>query len=201
MAYSNDKDYNIKTGQKAIFDFSIGADPEFVMVDNKSLMDKNILRDGDIFGIDGNGVSFEVRPDPSLSPLEVTHNIRSIFVRQCLKNPKFMEYDWFAGSFQREYPLGGHIHFGIKENVINPKKAANILSQYVGAITVLIEEYDQGCRRRQDHHGYGQIEDTRPKSYGFEYRTPASWITSPIVASAILCLAKVVMFEALNNDK
>ncbi|MEK6882062.1 MAG: hypothetical protein AABY22_20770, partial [Nanoarchaeota archaeon] len=33
------------------------------------------------------------------------------------------------------------------------------------------------------------------------YRTPGSWITSPYIAAAILCLGKTVMFESLNNTK
>ncbi|MEK6881395.1 MAG: hypothetical protein AABY22_17360, partial [Nanoarchaeota archaeon] len=33
------------------------------------------------------------------------------------------------------------------------------------------------------------------------YRTPGSWITSPYIAAAILCLGKTIMFESLNNMK
>lgn len=199
-----EKNVNIKTG--AIFDFSMGADPELVVKDGKTVLGEKILTEADEFGIDGNHYWFEIRPEPSTSPLQVAENIRSIMVRQCLKKPKFFDYDWFAGSFSSnpngDYGLGGHIHFGIKAERIDPKRAANILSQYVGAATILLEDREQGLKRRQFKNAkYGGIEDQREKPYGFEYRCPSSWITDPRIATATLCLAKAVMFEALNNDK
>jgi hypothetical protein len=191
---------------KAVLDFSMGADPEFVMKDGKNVLGEKILSENDEFGIDGNHFWFEIRPEPSTSPLEVASNIRSAMVRQCLKKPKFFEYNWFAGSFSSnpngEYGLGGHIHYGIKENQIDFKRASNILSQYVGAVSILLEDRAQGLKRRTGNNAkYGGIEDFRPKNYGFEYRCPSSWITDPKVAASILCLAKIVMFEVLNNDK
>jgi hypothetical protein len=200
----SEKNVGIKTG--AIYDFTMGADPELVVKNGKTVLGEKILTEHDEFGIDGNHYWFEIRPDPSTSPLEVANGIRAIMVRQCLKNPKFFEYDWFAGSFASnpngEYGLGGHIHFGIKNERISGKIAAHLLSQYVGAVTVLIEDREQGLKRRQFKGGkYGFIDDQREKPYGFEYRCPSSWITDPKVTAAVLCLAKAVMFEALNNDK
>lgn len=192
---------------KAIIDFSMGADPEIVIKDGKTVLGEKILNpQEDEFGIDGNHYWFEIRPDPSRCPLEVANNIRSVMVRQCLKKPKFYEYDWFAGSFAENpnggYGIGGHIHFGIKENRIAFQQAAIILSQYVGAATILLENREQGLKRRQFKNGqYGHWEDFRPKPYGFEYRCPSSWMTDPKVAVAVLALAKTVMFEALNNDR
>lgn len=200
-----DKDVNVRTG-RAIFDFTMGADPELVIKDGKTVLGEKILTEQDEFGIDGNHYWFEIRPDPSTSPLEVANGIRAIMVRQCLKKPQFFNYDWFAGSFNSnpngEYGLGGHIHFGIKANKIDPSEASCILSQYVGAVTLLIEDREQGLKRRKFKNGqYGFINDQREKPYGFEYRCPSSWITDPRVAAAILCLAKTVMFEILNNDR
>jgi hypothetical protein len=207
MSSINQKNINIKTFS-AVRDFTMGADPELIIKQGTEILNKHILQEGDEFGIDGNGVLFEARPDPDLSPLAITQNIRGIFVRQCLRNPKHLDYDWFAGSAHGGYTLGGHIHFGIKEDVIAPLEATRILSQYVGAITMLLEDTEQGKIRRRHKGGpnqmvgyYGHIEDWRPQSFGFEYRTPASWITSPYVTAAVLCLAKVVMYEVVNNDK
>jgi hypothetical protein len=194
----------IKTGEyKPVVDFTMGADPEFLVVDKKVVVKGNeILKEGDDFGVDGNGVLFEIRPEPSTSPLEVTNNVRQAMVRQCIKNPKFLDFDWYAGSFQRDFGIGGHIHFGIKDNLIDFPNASNILAQYVGAASILLEDREQGlCRRKWKNGQYGHHIDFRPQPYGFEYRCPSSWITDPKVSAAIMCLAKVVMFEALNNNK
>lgn len=198
-----EKHINVKTGAPAIRDFTMGADPELILTEGKAALKGNaILKEGDEFGIDGNNTCFEIRPDPSTNPLEITNTMRGIMVRQCLKNPKFLELDWFAGGFQREYSIGGHVHFGIKENIIDFARASNILSQYLGAATILIEDREQGLKRRQYQNGkYGHIEDFRPQPYGFEYRAPSSWLTAPYVAAAVMCLSKTVMFEVLNNDK
>jgi hypothetical protein len=198
-------DISIKSS-KPIFDFTMGADPELVVKDGATVLGDKILTEYDEFGIDGNHYWFEIRPDPSKSPLEVANNIRSIMVRQCLKRPAFLNYDWFAGSFASnpngDYGLGGHIHFGVKGDRISPDTAALVLSQYVGAATLLIEDRDQGLKRRHFKGGkYGFINDQREKPYGFEYRSPSSWLTDPKVTIAVLCLAKTVLFELLNNDK
>jgi hypothetical protein len=197
-----EKNINITT-KKSFLDFTQGSDPEFTIVksDLKTVVAaKGELNADDELGHDGNGVTFEARPEPSTNPIEHVNNIRGIFARQVLKNPKFLDYHWLAGSHNYGFPMGGHIHFGIKEKQFSPRVAANTLSQYVGLITLLLEDKKEGLLRRKNS-GYGEMEDYRVQSYGFEYRTPSSWLVCPYITTAILCLAKVVMFECLNNDK
>jgi len=193
-------------------DFTIGADPEFLIFDenNEIIAADKWGNEEDNFGADAGDINFEVRPTPSYSPLEVVNNIHEIFLQQIFKESKFANvYSWKAGSYfsphrsfyDNGYPLGGHIHFGTK-GIIAGRDSTKILSQYVGACSILIEDRKEGQKRRageEEYYCYGQPNNFRTQNYGFEYRTPSSWITSPYVAAAILCLAKTVLFEVINN--
>lgn len=184
---------------KEEFDFTIGADPEFCCVDGRTLIESAAYTNNqDPFGCDGNGVTFEVRPEPSKCPLEVVGNIHDIFARKCHSDKQFLRFNWKAGSYYADCPLGGHIHFGISNRRIPFEISARVLDNYVAAITLLIEHKNQGLRRRE---AYGRMSDIRPQDWGFEYRTCSSWITSPYVAAAVLCLSKTVMYEIANNPQ
>ena len=43
--------------------------------------------------------------------------------------------------------------------------------------------------------------DYRVQPWGLEYRSMSSWLSSPYIASAMLCLSKTVMYEMVNNSK
>lgn len=185
----------------AEFDFTMGADPEFCCVDGRTLIESGAFTNGqDQFGCDGNGVTFEVRPDPSPDPLVVVANIHDIFSRKIHSTKEFARYNWKAGSFYADCALGGHVHFGIPNKKVPTATCANVLDNYFGAISLLIEHKGQGLRRRQEGR-YGRPGDTRPQTWGFEYRTCSSWVTSPYVSAAMLCLAKTLMYELVNNPK
>lgn len=187
-----------------VIDFTIGADPEFLCVDNRgrTVPSSSALADSnnDEFGCDGNGTTYELRPEPSRNPMKIVNNIRDIFIRQTIEQPKFLGYKWIAGSWHNRYPLGGHVHFGLTKNQIDHPTAVNFLDHYVGLISLLLENPVQGRRRRSD--GYGHMGDMRnDHDWGFEYRPMSSWLSSPYVAAAMLCLSKTVMFEVMNNPK
>ncbi len=180
-------------------DFTIGADPEFCCIDsnNRRVTAEELYSNG--FGADGSTYSFEARPEPSKDPLAVVRSIREILVSHLIANPKFHNYKWIAGSCvpAKDIPIGGHIHFGTFD--CNAVYATEYLSEYVGAISLLLENKSEAIKRRQ-FHGYGAKDDVRNQDYGFEYRTPASWLTSPYIASGILCLAKIVLFQFINKE-
>lgn len=184
-----------------VFDFTIGADPEFAIVNrnNRVIQAGDYFSDdnGEQFGCDGNGITFEVRPDPSKEPLQVVNNIHDIFVRQVIAEPEFLKFKWLSGSFQHGYPLGGHVHFGISNRHVSHEVAVNFLDHYVGLISLLLEVKRDGKRRRDDD--YGSMGDYREQEWGFEYRPMSSWLSSPYIAAAMLCLSKTVMFEVMNN--
>jgi hypothetical protein len=191
--------------RRNIIDFTIGADPEFMMLDAKGAAVRanyfcsEIRESASIheLGADGCGVTFECRPSPSPNPIQIVNNLHNIFIGHCARHPKLLGYRWLAGSYQAGQPLGGHIHFGVSNRRIGAKTGSHLLSQYVGAMSILVEDKEEGKIRRSTE--YGGMVDYRVQSYGFEYRTPSSWLTSPYVSAAFLCLAKTVIWEAVNN--
>ena len=162
--------------------------------------------EGDIkseFGLDGvTGASktCEVRTVPSQNPLEIVNSIHQVFKRKVSSHPKTLGYDWYAGSFRLQ-PLGGHIHFGLTKHDIDFGTANKIVGNYAGALSLAVEDRTEARNRRNPDggHNYGFLNDLREKSYGFESRCFSSWVTSPAIAAAHLCLSKVVMYEVLNN--
>jgi len=186
-----------------IIDFTIGADPEFACLNRKGGVvsaGDYVSEDDDVeFGADGNGITFELRPGPSKDPLKIVNNIHDIFVRQTIDKPEFLKFKWVAGSWHSGYPMGGHVHFGLKASVVNFADAINHLDHYVGVVSLLLEIKSHGAKRRGD--GYGGMGDMRVQPWGFEYRPMSSWLSSPYVAAAMLCLSKTVMYELLNNSK
>ena len=179
--------------------FLIGTDPELLLMKGRKTLParRYCFNNDDELGSDGNGVTWELRPEPDKNPLVVVNRMRDIMVRKITTKNILWDGEWHSGSYTNGFPLGGHIHFGIKENIIKPSILADILDNYLGAITLLIENKQQGYRRRSA--GYGFMGDYRKPPHGLEYRTPSSYLTSPYVFSAILCLAKTIAFEAINN--
>ncbi len=193
---------------KSLVNFHIGADPEFVICNSYN---SQIDADGyggcsEDLGCDGDGSTFEARPKPAKNPITVVNNIHGIFSKAIFCNPELASYTWKAGSSHNGRGIGGHIHFGLPSHILerttnyNYNCYSSILSDYVGALTLLVEDEIESNARRGSH-GYGGQQDYRAQDYGFEYRTPSSWLVSPYVSAATLCLAKVVMSEILNNDK
>src|ERR1035437_390864 len=182
----------------AELEFTMGADPEFLCIDGRSVVESAAYTNtNNELGSDNNGVLFEVRPGPSTDPIEIVGNMHDIFARWMTANKDFAKFKWLAGSHYADQNIGGHIHFGIKPSKIPTADLARVLDNYIGSITMLLESRNQGLRRRQGQ--YGRMGDTRPQTWGFEYRTCASWITSPYVAAAVLSLAKAVIWEFANN--
>jgi hypothetical protein len=184
--------------RKGIIDFTLGADPEMLCHDGREvIVAGEVVGDEDSqFGVDGNGINFELRPNPSKDPLKIVSNIRDIL----LSHPEYSKYNFLAGSYKHNYALGGHIHFGIKSDKIHQDTATPILSQYLGSLGILVEDKYE-ARARRFNGGYGGFSDNRAQDHGFEYRTLSSWLTSPYIAAAFLCLAKTIMYEVLNNPK
>lgn len=184
-------------------DFKIGTDLEFLILCESGAIVNASDYGGNASetGVDGNGVSWEVRPDPSYDPIDVVNNINDIFNRFLARHPELITKNWQSGSFVSKYPMGGHIHFGT--GAINFKDAMVIQDNYVSALTILIETYTEGKKRReftsQGGKNYGFYGDYRKQPHGFENRVPGCFLESPYITAAILCLSKVVMYEYLNN--
>lgn len=187
-------------------DFKVGADPEFGFIENNGA---SVSADGIIevdqhdaqFGVDGCGRVAEIRPTAAMNPLSVVRNIRNAMLDGMASNPETKDYKWKAGSIVDGEPIGGHIHFGtkgIKAATFPTENFLKCLDRYLAYPVLLLEDPDEAVQRRQDHD-YGGLSDYRPQNWGFEYRTPSSWLTSPYIAGGVLCLAKAIVWETLYN--
>ena len=189
---------------KKLIDFTVGADPEFVCLNDRGqtiyACDLVSEETGTELGADGNHKTFEVRPAPSENPIKLVANIHDIFVRQSFEQPEFLKLNWKAGSYAGGFPLGGHVHFGLDNKRIDHMCAATFLDNYVGVVSLLLEDVEGGLCRRDDGYGIPTGDaKIRTQPWGFEYRVMSSWLSSPYVSAALLCLSKVVMYEAVNN--
>lgn len=187
-------------------EIKLGADPEFMLFNTRSgkmiAASDFFPRDG-IIGCDNIRVPnrqqrpvAEVRPNPATSPRELTDNIKSALT-SANKLAPYRNVRWVAGSHPLSgYSIGGHIHFS---NIIINFALLRALDNYLGIIVFLIEDPASASRRRKK---YGHLADIRLKPYGgFEYRTLGSWLITPEITCAILCLAKIVAehYFELNN--
>ena len=184
--------------------FLIGSDAELMLLyrGKAAPFEGNIK---DFFGLDGatgyNRIA-EIRVPATENPIEMANAIREVFRNKISKHPKTLNYDWRAGSFCL-YGLGGHIHQGVSRKDVDYTFASRVIANYLGSISLLLEDSDGAYKRRNNNDGehfYGHLTDVREKQYGFENRCFSSWLVSPAVATAHLCLAKVIMYELLNNS-
>lgn len=184
-------------------DVKLGADPEFMLYNMKNgkmaPASQFFPRDG-IVGCDAlrtpNRQSrpiAELRPRPASSPLKLLSNLEEA-MQTAYRLAPYKNIKWLAGSrpFQG-YSIGGHIHFS---NVDLDNHILRALDSYLGLPVFLLENQATAVKRRIK---YGFLADFRIKDYGgFEYRTPASWLVSPDIAAAVLCLAKIVASNYLK---
>ncbi len=178
-------------------EIKLGADPEFMLFNSKNgkmiSASEFFPRDG-LVGCDNIRIPnrqqrpiAEIRPKPDESPLELINNIKHALASASKLAP-YKNVKWVAGSQPMSgYSIGGHIHFSkIKVN----GTLLRALDNYLGIPIFLIEEPTTAAKRRKK---YGSLADYRVKEHGgFEYRTPSSWLVSQRIATAILCLAKIV---------
>lgn len=175
----------------------IGADPEFMLFNAKSgrmIAASDFFPREGIVGCDNIRVPnrqqrpvAEIRPNPATSPRELTDNIK-IALTSANKLAPYHNVRWVAGSQPLSgYSIGGHIHFS---NIPINYALLRALDNYLGIIVFLIENPLSAALRRKK---YGHLADIRLKDYGgFEYRTLGSWLVTPEITCAVLCLAKIV---------
>ncbi len=187
--------------RKELKTFLIGQDAELYLLSHG----QPAPFEGDIkseFGLDGaTGAAriCEVRTPPSQCPIEIVNHIHQVFKRKIKTHPKTLSYDWHGGSFKIA-PLGGHIHAGIDKKAIRPSLANKIVANYAGALSMAVEVKDEAYKRRNhEDHNYGFLSDMRMQPWGWESRCFSSWLVSPAIAAAHLCLFKTVLNETLNN--
>lgn len=183
-----------KFGSKEV---KMGADPEFMLSNARNghmiPASQFFPREG-IVGCDSIRMPnrqqrpiAELRPKPDNSPLQLFLNLDQA-LRTASKLAPYRNIKWLAGSRPFSgYSVGGHIHFS---NIDLNNHILRALDSYIALPLFLIENQVTAVKRRDK---YGFLADYRAKEYGgFEYRTPASWLVSPKIAAATLCLGKIV---------
>lgn len=179
--------------------FLLGTDVELMLRNQTSgkmvLASRYFSRSGKI-GCDDRSVQFdgkrlpllELRPDPDANPLILVARLAQL-MSEASQSLNRRTVEWRAGSMPfRPYSIGGHIHFS---GVPFSSHFVRVLDNYVGLPLMIVEDPKTAIQRRKRYGFYG---DVRHKDYGgFEYRTPASFVVSPEMTSAALCLAYVVV--------
>ncbi|MFA7076903.1 MAG: hypothetical protein WC147_00605 [Syntrophomonas sp.] len=197
----------IKTiNNRKIKGVKMGADPEFMLSNTRTgkmiPASQFFPRDG-IVGCDAIRTPnrqqrpiAELRPRPAYSPLQLLSNLEDA-LRSANKMAPYRNVKWLAGSRPfNGYSIGGHIHFS---NVALNNHILRALDTYVTLPLFLIENQATAVKRRLK---YGFLADYRVKEYGgFEYRTPASWLVSPEITTAVLCLGKIVASNYLQLNR
>ncbi len=184
----------------------LGADPEFMILNSKSgrliSASEFFPRDGTV-GCDNIRIPnrqqrpvAEIRPSPETSPLKLMDNIKRA-LNNANRIVSYRNVKWVAGSQPVSgYSIGGHIHFS---NLKLNYAILRALDNYLGITIFLLEVPNTAAKRRRK---YGFLADYRTKEYGgFEYRTPGSWLVSQKIATAVICLAKIVSSRYLYLDK
>ena len=196
----------------AIEDITIGADPEFVVVDPKTLSFKyaeNIPGFPRSGTLGSDGPLAEVRPPPSNNIEGIIKNIRSILSKG--SKGSLSPYAWLAGATyknptkrnERCLHIGGHIHLGdpliLPQNnkEIAYRQIIRMLDELMAIPLVKIDGPNAFLRRNTVHtNGYGKYGlwgDTRPQVGRFEWRVPSGlWMAHPDFARAVLGTAKAI---------
>ncbi|MDP5273966.1 putative amidoligase domain-containing protein [Chengkuizengella axinellae] len=173
----------------------IGTDLEFLLRNAKgkvTFASKFFGRKGQVgcdSVVNGNKWIFpiaELRPSPSKEPIQIINNIYKL-MQYAEKQINDAKIEWVAGGMPvKGLPLGGHIHIsGIWLNSFLLRAFDN----YLTLPLMMIEDQTSLLRRPK----YGFLGDFRIQVYGFEYRTPPSWIVSPAIANGVLTLARLIV--------
>jgi hypothetical protein len=181
----------------------IGADPEFLLLKNDSTSTINIdyqhtlAKHGSI-GTDHGGRCGELRPMPGDSK-EVTENLRKLILKV---KEKFNSHKMISGGGTLHgQSIGGHIHISgvnFEYNTFNSIKNSicknnnthfqliNALDYFIGRRLAKV----QGGKRPTKT--YGRPLDVRHQTWGFEYRTPPSWLSDPIITESTLAISYLI---------
>jgi hypothetical protein len=199
-----------------IEDTIIGADPEFVLMNGdgtiKYASEVAGFSHADILGSDG--PLAEVRPDPAVDISDFVRNIKHI-----LNNHENVElikkYKWMSGcyyyakqedSYERTWPLGGHIHIGTPARLARAIDSFGkfyetsvyscldrVLDEYVAIPAIKIDGKKNSNLRRKE---FGEFGDVRTNHDRLEYRSlSGEWLTHPKMAEIVVGTVKAIAHE------
>lgn len=183
---------------------TIGTDPEFLLVDRSGSI--RGASNYDFFystsssseiGRDGAGTPVEIRPRPSnITEIDILcDNIKRLF-RKVAKYCHPQRLKLYAGAnYKGNRPIGGHIHFGSPEmrRSRHREKLIHVLDTHW---TPIINHFLPSRHiATRVNSGYGKLGSWESKSYGFEYRTPWSFLMSPYLTRVGFSLASLLAYH------
>lgn len=171
--------------------FTIGCDPELICHRNGQFVPAhNYFKQNSSFGLDGCESTAEIRPGYSESPIDLTAKIYQILNYGHNKEP---ELEFYSGHFVDSFAIGGHTHFSVEST----SEIIDALDIVLGSLSNCIDDKIQ--RQKRERSGYGKKSSYRRKSYGFEYRTPGSFLLSASVTLVHLTLSKLAVIGVLED--
>lgn len=215
---------------KKIDSITLGCDPEFFLVDNKT---RQLLRASSFFKkwgeIGHDGMLAELRPKPAINPAILTDNLYELITqtRQIL-NLNLNSYDpnritmFGASSYdtglQQAFghgtnihaTAGFHLHFGLPKELLGSTaetisamcKISNVMDYYVGIPAILAEQASDYKRRNNTCVSYGKPGDFRLDNRTFEYRVPGgSLLRHPALTYGLINLGSFVITDVVNKLK
>jgi hypothetical protein len=169
----------------------LGCDPELLCRrDGRYVPAHNYFKSNSSFGLDGCESIAEVRPGYSESPIDITAKIKTVLDYGHEKAP---DLEFFAGHYVDDFALGGHIHFSVQPE----PDIVDALDTVMYSLSNCIDDKEQ--RQKRERTGYGRRKAVRKKSYGFEYRTPGSFLLSPATTLVNFTLAKLAVIGVLED--
>ena len=172
--------------------FTIGCDPELVVrKEGQFCCADNFFKANSSMGLDGCSSIAEIRGMYSEDVIDITAKIRIVLEYGHQKHP---ELEFISGHYANDFALGGHIHFGLTPE----PKIISALDIVLRSLSNCIDDKDQ--RNKRERSGYGKISAYRKKYYGFEYRTPGSWLLSPSTTLVTLTLAKLAVIGVTEDN-
>lgn len=195
---------------ESISRITVGADPEFGLIDN----DGRLIRGNHVVGHAGkfgsDGPSVEVRPVPNTDHIKVVKSMSQI-----LKNPpsRAADYKWQGGAtfsdHNRVYWFGGHVHLGRPAQIdavgARPiyKRIATVLDGLLALPMVRFDTPEPWLRRNGCKYNYGKAGDIRDdyaEANRFEYRVLSGlWMVHPTLSAIAIGAAKCITETAYER--
>jgi len=176
--------------------FSLGADPEWVMNDAAGRIvfpETRALDTLSAFGCDMCGRLAEARSCSSKFALEVVASLIDA-LRWMAALHVVWDLNWSALTFTGKDGCGGHVHFGQRKI-----KSVEALDETVRWL-LDSKVFDRSLFFARQEGKYGHWGDVRTKSYGYEYRTLPTWMSSPWQAYLTIVICKLIAHQGKPSN-
>lgn len=185
------------TGRLQSKELTIGADPEFEIIDKRgNLLGASVFFGGGTeIGTDGHQETGELRPPHGRSPYHFMRNLKRTMRK--LVNSTVLPTDAriMAGGGTK-VSTGGHIHFGEKTY---PRDLPKLLHKHVG-------QYVLACQTGRRNESTNTIREggsdaVRPADAhtGWEWRSLPSWLVSEDIAQCIIVTSYAIAKASYTN--